>query len=216
MLIIHTSIRFNGNGLVTYFFRGRRQLGHSRADKAKTHERIVRLAAKRFREKGLDGIGIADLMNEAGLTVGGFYKHFGSRDELVAEAIASALGGWKRKVEVAAAGGPAVTFESLIDAYLSESHRDNRAGGCPVGSLAGEIARSGNRARMLVNQEVQESIKLLTNFLRKRYAAGDVKASWRAILTYSALVGAITLSRAVWDKRLSRDILKTVARLLKS
>ena len=62
-------------------------MGHSRAEKAKTRERIVTLASKRFREKGLTGIGIAELMKEAGLTVGGFYKHFGSRDDLVAEAI---------------------------------------------------------------------------------------------------------------------------------
>ena len=64
---------------------------HSKAEKAKTHERIVAIASKRFREEGLAGIGIADLMKEAGLTVGGFYKHFNSRDALVAEAVGSAL-----------------------------------------------------------------------------------------------------------------------------
>ena len=68
-------------------------MGHSRAEKAKTHKRIVAIASKRFREEGLAGVGIADLMKEAGLTVGGFYKHFDSRDDLVAEAVGSALGG---------------------------------------------------------------------------------------------------------------------------
>jgi TetR/AcrR family transcriptional regulator, transcriptional repressor for nem operon len=67
-------------------------MGHSRAEKAKTHERIVALASKRFREKGLEGIGMAELMKQAGLTVGGFYKHFGSRDDLVAQALGSAVG----------------------------------------------------------------------------------------------------------------------------
>ena len=67
-------------------------MGHSTAEKAKTHKRIVAIAAKRFREKGLAGFGIAELMKEAGLTVGGFYKHFDSRDDLVAEAVSSALG----------------------------------------------------------------------------------------------------------------------------
>ena len=71
---------------------------HSKAEKAKTHKRIVAIAAKRFREEGLAGIGIADLMKEAGLTVGGFYKHFSSRDALVAEAVGSALELWKRQV----------------------------------------------------------------------------------------------------------------------
>ena len=65
---------------------------HSKAEKAKTHKRIVAIAAKRFSEEGLAGVGIADLMKEAGLTVGGFYKHFKSRDALVAEAVGSALG----------------------------------------------------------------------------------------------------------------------------
>jgi TetR/AcrR family transcriptional regulator, transcriptional repressor for nem operon len=73
------------------------QMGYSKAQKAKTHERIVKLASKRFREEGLAGIGIAELMKEAGLTVGGFYKHFDSRDHLVAEAINSAFGGWQRR-----------------------------------------------------------------------------------------------------------------------
>jgi TetR/AcrR family transcriptional repressor of nem operon len=67
-------------------------MGHSRSSKTKTHKRIVQIASKRFREERLAGIGIADLMKEAGLTVGGFYKHFKSRDDLVAEAVGSALG----------------------------------------------------------------------------------------------------------------------------
>ena len=76
-------------------------MGYSKAQRAKTHERIVKLAAKRFREEGLAGIGIAGLMKEAGLTVGGFYKHFDSRNDLVAEAVNSAFGGWKRRVDAA-------------------------------------------------------------------------------------------------------------------
>src|SRR6478672_6158944 len=96
---------------------------HSRTEKAKTHERIVTVASKKFREEGLAGIGIADLMKEAGLTVGGFYKHFKSRDELVAEAVGSALGTWQRQVAAAASGGPPVTYGSLVSEYLSEIHR---------------------------------------------------------------------------------------------
>ena len=67
-------------------------MGHSKADKAKTHKRIVKIASKRFREDGLAGVGIADVMKEAGLTVGGFHKHFDSRDDLMAEAVSSAFG----------------------------------------------------------------------------------------------------------------------------
>src|ERR1700752_412029 len=120
---------------------------HSKAEKAKTHRRIVTIASKRFREKGLAGIGIADLMQEAGLTVGGFYKHFKSRDDLVAEAVGAALGSWKRRADAAASGGPPLTYEELVDDYLSEAHRDDLGTGCPVGALAGDIARSGKRTR---------------------------------------------------------------------
>ncbi len=107
----------HSRALVTNFFGG--PMRHSKAEKAKTHERIVAIASKRFREKGLAGIGIADLMKEAGLTVGGFYKHFDSRDALVAEAVGGALELWKRQVDAAVSGGPPVTYESLVDEYLS-------------------------------------------------------------------------------------------------
>src|SRR5712664_1530390 len=119
-------------------------MGYSKAQKAKTHERIVKLASKRFREVGLAGVGIAELMKEAGLTVGGFYKHFDSRDDLVAEAVSSAFGTWKRQKDDAASGGPPVSYEKLIGEYLDEWPRDNPGTGCAVSSLAGEIAR-GNK-----------------------------------------------------------------------
>ena len=191
-------------------------MGHSRSAKATTHKRIVALASKRFREKGLAGIGIADLMKEAGLTVGGFYKHFNSRDDLVAEAMSSALGGWKRKADAAASGGPPLTFDSLVDDYLSETHRDRPGSGCPVGALAGDFARSDKRTRALVTQEAQESIQLLATLLRDASEKDKGAARARAIMTYCALVGAIGVARAISDEHLSREILKTVARLLRN
>ena len=190
-------------------------MGHSRAEKAKTHKRIVAIASKRFREEGLAGVGIADLMKEAGLTVGGFYKHFNSRDDLVAEAVGSALGAWKRQVDAAASGGPPVTYESLVDDYLSEAHRDQPGTGCPVVALAGDIARSDKRTRVLVTQETQESIQLLATLLPDASEKDKGTARSLAILTYCALVGAIGVARAVSDEQLSREILKTLAVRLK-
>jgi TetR/AcrR family transcriptional repressor of nem operon len=191
-------------------------MGHSRADKAKTHERIVTLASKRYREKGLTGIGIAELMKEAGLTVGGFYKHFGSRDDLVAEATRSALGRWKRKVHAAASGGPPVTYQSLIDDYLSKAHRDHPGTGCPVSALVGDIARAEKRTRALITQEARDSIELLASLIRDINHKQKSAARSQAILTYCSLVGALTMARAVSDDQLSREILKTVAQLLKT
>jgi TetR/AcrR family transcriptional repressor of nem operon len=124
---------------------------HCKAEKAKTHERIVAIASKRSREEGLAGIGIADLMKVAGLTVGGFYKHFKSRDALVAEAVGRALELWKRQVDAAASGGPPVTYESLVDEYLSEAHRHHPGTGCPVSVSAGDLARSDKRTRQPEN-----------------------------------------------------------------
>jgi TetR/AcrR family transcriptional regulator, transcriptional repressor for nem operon len=190
-------------------------MGHSKAEKAKTHKRIVAIASKRFREEGLAGVGIADLMKEAGLTVGGFYKHFDSRDDLVAEAVGSALGAWKRQVDAAASGGPPVTYESLVDDYLSEAHRNQPGTGCPVVALAGDIARSDKRTRALVTRQIREDIELLATLVRE--ANGNDKGGARegAILGYCALVGALSVARAASDDQLSREILKTVAQLLK-
>jgi TetR/AcrR family transcriptional regulator, transcriptional repressor for nem operon len=191
-------------------------MGHSKAEKTKTHKRIVAIASKKFREEGLAGVGIADLMKEAGLTVGGFYKHFDSRDDLVAEAVGSALGAWKRQVDAAASGGPPVTYESLIDDYLSQAHRNQPGTGCPVVALAGDIARSDRRTRAVVTREIRDSIDLLATLIRGTNEQDKGTGRAQAILTYSALVGAIGVARAVSDQQLSREILKTVAQLLKN
>ena len=189
---------------------------HSKAEKAKTHERIVAIASKRFREEGLAGIGIADLMKDAGLTVGGFYKHFNSRDALVAEAVGSALELWKRQVDAAASGGPPATYESLVDEYLSEAHRNHPGTGCPVGALAGDLARTDRRTRALVSRKIRDNIELLATLIRNTNKADSRGARAQAVLTYCALVGAIGMARAVSDEELSREILKTAAQRLKN
>ena len=192
-------------------------MGHSRAEKTKTHKRIVKIASRRLREKGLAGVGIADLMKEAGLTVGGFYKHFDSRDALVAEAVSSAFGGWKGRVDAAASGGPAVSYAKLIDDYLNEAHRDDPGTGCAFSALAGEIARSNKRTRALATEQIRNDIQLLAGLLPGRDKDKDKRAARsKAILTFSALVGAMALARAVSDEALSREILKTAKELLKT
>jgi len=204
----------HSRALVTNFFWG--HMRHSRAEKTKTHDRIVAIASKRLREEGLAGIGIADLMKESGLTVGGFYKHFNSRDALVAEAVGNALELWKRQVDAAAAGGPPITYESLVDEYLSETHRDHSGAGCPVGALAGDLARSDKRTRALVSRKIRDNLELLATLIRKTNKTDEGSARSQAILTYCALVGAIGMARAVSDEQLSREILKTVAQCLKN
>src|ERR1700687_5605282 len=188
-------------------------MGHSRAGKTKTHKRIVKIASRRFRKKGLAGVGIADVMKEAGLTVGGFYKHFDSRDGLVAEAVSSAFGGWKRRVDAAASGGTSVSLAKLINDYLNETHRDNPGTGCAFSALAAEIGRSHERTRALTTEQVRNDIQLIAGLLPDN---DPHAARSQAILTFSALVGAMSLARAVSDEALSREILKTVAERLPS
>ena len=187
-------------------------MGYSQAQKEKTHKRIVANASKRFREKGLAGFGIAELMKEAGLTVGGFYKHFDSRDELVAEALNDAFGVWQRQKEAAESSGQTLSLEKLIDDYVSDVHRKNPGAGCAFSALAPEIARSDHRTRALTSDQVKADLELIVGLLPGR----DKRATRsRAILTFSALVGAMSLARAVSDEALSREILNTVADLLK-
>src|SRR5580693_9204446 len=187
-------------------------MGYSKAQKEKTHKRIVTIASKRFREKGLAGFGIAELMKEAGLTVGGFYKHFDSRDELVAEAVSAAFGVWQRQKEAAESSGQPLSFEKLIDDYVGDGHRGNPGAGCAFSALAPEIARSDKRTRTLTSGQVRNDLELIVGLLPGK----DKRAARsRAILIFSALVGAMSLARAVSDEVLSHEILETVADLLK-
>ena len=190
-------------------------MGHSQAEKAKTHKRIVQIASKRFREDGLAGVGVADVMKEAGLTVGGFYKHFDSRDDLVAEALSAALGRLKRQEDAAASGGPPLTYAKVVDDYLSEAHRDKPGTGCPISALVGDIARSDKRTRSLATEGIRSDIQVLSGLIAGLIRGKDKAARAKAILTFSALVGAIELARAVSDDELSSEILKTVDGLLK-
>ncbi len=190
-------------------------MGHSRATKEQSHERIVQTAAARFREAGVDGIGVADLMKEAGLTHGGFYRHFASRDDLVAEAVECALSDGGRAVEAVAAAqlDRQALVAALVDAYLSTAHRDGLATSCAVTTLAGDVARSNDRARAAYTQQVGIYLELLAKLaLADRPKARRAKA----IAALSSLVGAVSLARAVNDEKLSREILKSAADELKA
>ena len=187
-------------------------MGHSRANKRQHHEQIVGVAASRFRGDGIDRVGVADLMHDAGLTHGGFYRHFESRDELVAEGVEHALrdGG---EAMAAVAESPHDPLAAVIDAYLSTAHRDNLATSCAVTTLAADVARSNPRARAAYTSQVGVYIEMLVRLLppgpadRRRAAA---------ITALSTLVGAVSMARAVNDEALSREILASAAAELKA
>src|SRR5580692_1706454 len=116
-------------------------MGYSKSDKAKTQTRIVKVAAKRFRELGLEGIGVAYVMKEVGATVVGFYKHFVSRDEWVVEALATAFLDLDRWEELTG------TLTKALQNYLSEEHRDAPGAGCALGALLGDMSRASRSAK---------------------------------------------------------------------
>ena len=186
-------------------------MGHSKVEKAETHKRIVSIAAKRFRGEGLTGIGIADLMREVGLTVGGFYKHFDSRDDLVVEALRAAS--WQRSVQPADVSEGSLSLVGFIDEYLSEKHRDRPGSGCLIGALAGDVARSNKRIRALATEKIRSALELIAGLLPNK---NKDSARKQAALIFSALVGALALSRAVSDTAFSDEILQSVRELLKS
>jgi TetR/AcrR family transcriptional repressor of nem operon len=174
-------------------------MGYSKSDKAETHTRIVKVAAKRFRELGLEGIGVADVMKEAGVTVGGFYKHFDSRDELVVEALATAfqdLDRWEEHTD---------TLTKGLENYLSEEHRDEPGAGCALGALLGDMSRASRSAKAVYTARLKRTLAHATGLVPPN---GNSDRRGRAILTISAMLGAINLSRAVSDPNLSREILQ--------
>jgi TetR/AcrR family transcriptional regulator, transcriptional repressor for nem operon len=178
-------------------------MGSSQADKAESHQRIVDIAARRFRELGLEGISVADIMKEAGMTVGGFYKHFASRDDLVVEAIAAACDEMDQSMLTAQPN-----LKKSIQTYLSEEHRDNVTGGCPLSALVNDAARSTEGAREVYTERLENSLALLESQMPEG-TEGNRRA--KAMLIYSAYVGALGLSRAVADPQLSRQILNSVS-----
>jgi TetR/AcrR family transcriptional repressor of nem operon len=187
-------------------------MGHSQAEKADSHDRIVQVAATRFRENGVDRIGVADLMKEAGLTHGGFYRHFASRDELVAEAVERALHEGARAMD-AVANISKAPLAAVLEAYLSSAHRDNLATSCAVTTLAADVARSNDRARGAYTRQVGRYLQLLIKLIP---GVGQRSRRKKAIAVLSTLVGAVSIARAVNDKKLSLEILNSAADELKA
>lgn len=185
-------------------------MGHSQAEKAASRERVLRIAARKVRAEGVTRPGVAELMKEAGLTHGGFYKHFASRDDLIAQAAARALAEGSAKMEKAAQKNKQEPLTGLIDAYLAKQHRDAPATGCALVTLGAAAGRSDQRFKAAYEKQVRTYLDLIAGF-----ADDEEEARAEAVLTLSALVGAVLLSRAVADPEFSDEILEVVADQLK-
>src|SRR5215471_5707337 len=174
----------------------------SREEAAETRARIIRKASKEFNQHGIAGTGLADVMKSAGLTHGGFYKHFQSKDELVAEALEGGLEKSFRGMEHAAEEG---AIAEVINEYLSCVHRDDFDNACPLPALGTELWRAGGKTRQKASDGVLRFVSIVEKRL-KDLPAKDRRSRAHAIV--AALVGSMMLSRMVTDSRLSDRFLQ--------
>ena len=188
-----------------------RKMARSQVEKEASHTRIVKAAAAQIRQDGIDAVRVSELMREAGLTHGGFYRHFGSREDLIDEAIDAALTDGSRQADTGESLDPAAQLAQIIDSYVSKAHRDNPQVGCAVAALPADVSRSGSRARQAYTRQVRRYIDRLVGLIRA--AEPDTKRD-EAILTLSALVGAVAMARAVEDPELSDELLTRTANAL--
>lgn len=176
----------------------------SREQAQQNREKVVQAAARLFRERGIDGVGVAELMQSVGLTHGGFYGQFGSKEELVAEACAWAfersVAKWKR----AAAEHPQDATGAIADSYLASAHRDHPGAGCAAAALAGDMAREGVHARQAFTQGVRDLVDVIA---ATRGEAAAAERQRTALAAFSTMVGAVILARAVDDAELADAIL---------
>lgn len=180
----------------------------TREQTAANRERILDEAAKLFRERGFNGIGIADLMKSVGLTHGGFYGHFSSKEELMAEAcrrgVTTMLDKWNRLAD----SGTANPLAAVTTRYLSTRHRDVPGTGCLMAALGPEVSRQAAPVRQVVT-ECLDSI--LDTLARLTPAKSAVARRNKAMATFAGMVGALVIARAVNDPKLSREILQVVS-----
>lgn len=188
-------------------------MSRSQAEKAVIHEHIVKLAAERLREVGLNGIGVADLMKQAGRTGGGFYKHFESREKLVEEALQCAFDKRAKALQTYTDPGSTLSLDDLVENYLSARHLNDPGSGCALAAVMNDVARSSDSIRQLYTRELENQLAAIAALTHSKQPA---KKRAQALLAMCTLVGAIGLSRAVVDDELKDELLGTGKTLLKA
>lgn len=179
---------------------------YPKEQKAETRGRILTAAARLFRESGYDGAGVDAIMSEAGLTAGGFYSHFSSKEALFAEAMATALDpGHTLRATKSSALAAADPLGALIKGYLSRTHRDTVAEGCPLPALTSDVARKSDATRESYERQFLRFLTEIEGLLPESSAP----ARERALAIVAQCVGGLMLSRAVKNEKLSDQILKS-------
>lgn len=172
-------------------------------------ERVIDTAATLLRERGIDGIGIADLMNAAGLTHGGFYRQFKSKDDLVVQAVKRAYDDMSEDIQKRMEAATDSPLEMLVRHYVSNYHRDDPGHGCSLAALAVDAARRDDPAlRSLFGDIIGNYIALLTTLVP---GSDPTEKRSAAIAFLAEMIGSVILSRVVPDPSLSSEIIDTVS-----
>jgi TetR/AcrR family transcriptional regulator, transcriptional repressor for nem operon len=177
----------------------------SRDQVARNRQRIIEAAARLFREKGFDGVSVADIMSSAGLTHGGFYGHFASKEDLAAQACLNALTQSIDRWTPTALCASDSQLADFITSYLSPEHRDNLGGGCALAALATDAARQPATVRQAFTEGIRSTAAMLSELSPGRSRATRHK---HALAILAGLVGAVALARATEDPVLSDEILR--------
>jgi TetR/AcrR family transcriptional regulator, transcriptional repressor for nem operon len=179
----------------------------TREQAKRNRECVVETAARLFRERGLEGVGVADLMKSAGLTHGGFYAQFDSKEHLVVEACEQALEETEHRWRELLERTPEKRLSALASLYLSPQHRDNPGAGCVVAALSMEAARQGPTVRAVFTEAAKRFLDLLGQVVPGRAARTRRR---QALASFASMVGAVVLARTVSDASLSEEILEAV------
>ena len=177
---------------------------YSAEHKQETRERIVHAAARRFRKAGA-GVGIGQLMKTLKMTHGGFYRHFDSKDDLLVAALVESFGEMRGHLGDAIAGAaPGHELEAIIETYLSERHCADAAGGCPVASLASEIARQPRAVRAAFDKAILHVTATMSKYMPGK---SEEERRRKAGVLFSGMSGTLAVARAVSDEQLRRNLL---------
>ena len=180
--------------------------------KAESHDRIVRAAARAIRRNGYDGTSVGDVMHDAGLTHGGFYAHFPSREAMLAEAADRAGSESVAMMErIAASSPPQEVYRAMMEAYLSKTHVEGIETGCATAALGSEMPRQAPEVRRAATRRIKEMIDLVA---RQSPDWGQPGAHERALFTVATMVGTLVLARAVDDPKLSDALRKATLKHL--
>jgi TetR/AcrR family transcriptional regulator, transcriptional repressor for nem operon len=181
----------------------------SKEKAAENRERILRSAARLFREQGIGATGVDSITEDAGLTHGGLYSQFGSKEAIAAEAVRFALARGKRVWQRTLERNPGKrALPAIVDSYLSRAHRDAPGSGCVVAALGTDIARQPRRVRQAFTKEIKADLEFFSRLMAK----GNRSLSYEnAIVAFASMAGALILARAVNDEALSDLILKSTA-----